>query len=305
MTAKGMSTGTFGKFRTVAALAAGLLALVCVLAHAAAPVKKVSGIFTYYGTRDDSPAVCKARALEGARLDALSKEFGTIVSQDVMQADRIDSRGETTNFFSLSTTDVKGEWLADDGQPQYDVTAGSDDCLVVTCRVSGTARAISNEAVEFKAVALRNGSDASCASTEYRDGDDLFLSFTSPADGWLAVYLMLEDSGVMQVLPYYGEMASAFKVKKNFDYIFFDSRRSNYPGEEVMEFGVETAGNIEFNKIYVIFSTAPFNPCADARVTDGVPMLTTGTFMKWLARQRRNDPRMNVKQINLKLIPAI
>lgn len=59
-------------------------------ATAAPDVKKVSGTYTYYGDKNDSPAMAKRKALEGARLDAISREFGTIVSQDVLQADRID-----------------------------------------------------------------------------------------------------------------------------------------------------------------------------------------------------------------------
>ncbi|MDE6771068.1 MAG: hypothetical protein K2J49_00555, partial [Muribaculaceae bacterium] len=88
-------------------------------ASADSSVKKVSGNYTYYGDKNDSPAMSKLKALEGARLDALSKEFGTIVTQDVLQADRVDSHGESSKFFSLSSTEVKGEWIADDGDPVY------------------------------------------------------------------------------------------------------------------------------------------------------------------------------------------
>ena len=64
-----------------------------------AQVKKVKGEYTYYGDKNDSPAMSKRKALEGARLDALSKEFGTIVTQDVLQSDRVDANGEVNKFF--------------------------------------------------------------------------------------------------------------------------------------------------------------------------------------------------------------
>ena len=60
-------------------------------AVAASPVKTVKGEYTYYGDKATSPAECKRLALEGARLDALAKEYGTIVTQDVLQADREDA----------------------------------------------------------------------------------------------------------------------------------------------------------------------------------------------------------------------
>ena len=126
-------------------------------AVAASPVKTVKGEYTYYGDKATSPAECKRLALEGARLDALAKEYGTIVTQDVLQADRIDSKGEANKFLSLSSTEVKGEWIADDGEPEFEITLDKDDNLVVRCKVKGKAREISNESTEFDARVLRNG----------------------------------------------------------------------------------------------------------------------------------------------------
>ena len=170
--------------------------------NAVAQVKKVSGNYTYYGDKNDSPAMSKRKALEGARLDAISKEFGTIVTQDVLQADRVGSDGETSKFFSLSATEVKGEWIADEGNPTFVVSLDGDDNLVVNCRVSGTAKAITNESVDFEALALRNGNTKGNASSEYKSGDDLMLSVTAPVDGEISVFLLDEAGDVTLMLPY-------------------------------------------------------------------------------------------------------
>lgn len=205
-------------------------AAVCVMigTHTAvisAQVKNVSGNYTYYGDKNDSPFMAKQKALEGARLDAISSEFGTIVTQDVLQADRVDSKGENSKFFSLSSTEVKGEWIADNGEPTYVVSLGNDDCLIVNCRVKGTAKAVSNDAVDFQSIALRNGNTKGNASSEYHQGDQLFLHFTAPVDGYVQVYLMLENGDVIQMLPYRSDVAQEVKVKKDYDYVFFDQRR--------------------------------------------------------------------------------
>lgn len=292
-------------FRIMTAAAAVFAIAMANTAPGFAQVKKVSGNYTYYGDKNDSPAMSKSKALEGARLDAISREFGTIVSQDVLQADRIDSKGESNKFFSLSSTEVKGEWIADDGEPVYVVSLGNDDCLIVNCRINGTAKAVSNDAIEFEALALRNGNTKGNASTEYHQGDDLFLQFTSPVDGYVQAYLMNEKGDVVKLLPYSQDPKQEVKVKKDYDYVFFDPSKAQGTFGEVDSFEIATEGDIEFNKLFVIFSPLPFarpvmhNP----RNENELPYLTEEEFSKWLVKNRRNDSKMGVKQINLKLFP--
>lgn len=283
------------------------LAIVCIALsvsdNAMAQVKKVSGNFTYYGDKNDSPAMSKRKALEGARLDAISKEFGTIVSQDVLQADRVGSDGETSKFFSLSATEVKGEWIADEGNPVYVVSLDGDDNLVVNCRVSGTAKAITNESVDFEALALRNGNTKGNASTEYKSGDDLMLSVTAPVDGEISVFLLDEAGDVTLMLPYGQDIGQEAMIKKGYDYVFFDATKNEGSFGEVDSFTLGTDGQIEFNKLYVVFSPKKYSLPLCNNLEDGRRVIKEEDFSKWLVRSRRNDPKMAVKQINLKILP--
>ena len=269
-----------------------------------AQVKKVKGQYTYYGDQNDSPASAKKKALEGAILNALQSEFGTIVSQDVMQADRIGAHGEDSKFLSINATEVKGEWIANDGDPKYEVEYGNDDCIIVTCHISGTAKAISNESVDFETLALRNGNTRGNASTEYHQGDNLYLYLNSPVDGYVQVYLQLENGETLKLLPYQLDTAQEVKVKKNQEYVFFDSRSKNSYDVQPDEFEITTDGDVEFNKLFVIFSPKVFTTptMRPARSAYELPYLTEEDFRKWLSRSRRNDPKMGVKQINLKLL---
>lgn len=266
-------------------------------------VKKVSGNYTYYGDANDSPAMAKRKALEGARLAAISSEFGTIISQDILQADRVDAKGESSKFFSLSATEVKGEWIADEGEPKYVVSLDSDDCLIVNCRISGTAKGIDNEATDFEALALRNGTTKGNASTDYKQGDYLYLSFTAPVDGYLQVYLMYENGDVLKMLPYSSDTKQEVAVKKDYDYVFFDSHRPNPTSGNVDEIAISVDNDLEFNKLYVIFSPKAFSAPVmhPANALMPLPYLTEEEFSSWLVKNRRNDPKMGVKQINLKL----
>ena len=272
---------------------------------AASPVKTVKGEYTYYGDKATSPAECKRLALEGARLDALAKEYGTIVTQDVLQADRIDSKGEANKFLSLSSTEVKGEWIADDGEPEFEITLDKDDNLVVRCKVKGKAREISNESTEFDARVLRNGTKPGNASTDFYDGDDLYLYFTAPVDGYVSVFLSLEDGNVYQMLPYLSDTKGEAKVKRNYDYVFFDPTKAEGTFGTPDQFRIATAGVIEFNKIYVVFSPSYFaKPVMRARNSmEELPSMSEDDFSKWLVKSRRNDSKMGVRQMNLKIYP--
>lgn len=278
---------------------------VAAAAVAAPPIKTVKGEFTYYGDKTTSPAECKRLALEGARLDALSREFGTIVTQDVMQADRIDSKGESNKFLSLSSTEVKGEWIADDGEPVFDISLDKEDNFVIHCVVKGKAREISNESTDFKALVLRNGTKENNASSDFYDGDNLYLYFTAPVDGFISVFLSLEDGNVYQMLPYLSDTKGEAKVKKGYDYVFFDPTKAEGDFGVPNQFAIATDGVIEFNKIYVVFSPSYFaKPVMRARnEVEELPSLSEADFSKWLVKTRRYDPKLGVKQMNLKIYP--
>lgn len=285
------------------ALAIGCAILMVQPVMADSKVKKVQGQFTYYADKTDSPASAKRKALEGARLNAISSEFGTIVSQDVLQADRMGADGESTKFFSLSASEVKGEWIADDGEPVYETSLDKDDNLVVVCRVKGTAKEITNEAIDFEAMALRNGTTKGNASTDYHDGDNLFLYVSTPCDGYLGVYLLDESENVITMFPYSQDPNQEGKLKKGYDYILFDPSKAEGNFGEIDAFGIAAPEDIEFNKLYVVFSPSAFSRPMARTGEDGLRRIAEDDFSKWLVRSRRNDPKMGVKQINLKLHP--
>lgn len=273
-------------------------------AHAAPPIKTIEGEYTYYGDHKTSPAEGRRLALEGARLQALSKEFGTIVSQDGFVIDRADSKGEVSTFISLSSTEVKGEWIADDGEPEFKMTLDKDNNLIVLCKVKGKAREISNESVDFEALALRNTNNKAGASTDFYDGDNLYMSFTAPVDGYISVFLSLEDGKVYRMLPYLSDTRGEAKIRKGHDYVFFDSSLRDDSLGTPDEFGIACDDDIEFNKIYVVFSPSYFaHPVMKGNIPGVLPSIPEVDFSKWLTKTRHNDPRLGVRQINIKIHP--
>lgn len=279
-----------------------LMALTASVAVAAPRDVAVKGEATYYDDGRHSRTECMRLAAEQARVDALAREFGTIIAQDFLQTDRISRGVETNDFLSLSRAEVKGEWLGDDGEPQYEFSYDRDHNLVVTCRIKGRARAISNNTVQFETLALRNGTRKGNMDSRFRDGDELYLWFNGSVDGYISVFLEDETRHVYHLLPYPRDTKSQLLLKGGREYVFFSAdlgKGEMGPEEELI---LTAPDNVEYNRLYVIFSPNGYNPPVTT-VTDGIPSLRSADFNSWMLRMRHNDPQMAVKSINLEISP--
>lgn len=264
-------------------------------------VQKVCGEYTYYAEASQSPNEAKRAALEAARLQALAEAFGTVVSQSNVQKETSVDGKEHSYFSSLSATEVKGEWLEDIGEPVYEVSF-VQDMLVVKCKVCGRARALSNEAADFTATVLRNGTEARFADTDFHDGDDLFLLFRSPASGYVAVYLVDETPAAYCLLPYINNTDGRQFVEHDKEYVFFSPAKASGNPDTVDEYTLTCSNETERNQIYVVFSPKPFTKALDNRPSDGLPrQLGFDEFRTWLGTCRKRDAKMGVKVIHLEI----
>lgn len=260
----------------------------------------VKGSYTFYSDGSLSQDECKRRALEGARLEAIKSEFGTIISQDIVQHDLVDNSGESTYFSALSSTEVKGEWIANEGEPQYEYSLDSDGHFVVKCTVKGRARELSNETVDFQALVLRNGNEARFADTSFNDGDAMKLLVKAPVDGYLAVFLAGENQVTYSLLPYITDTSGEVKIKRGKEYVFFDTEKADAAHGTVDELMLTTDAPREYNRVYVVFSPNKFSRAVDTYTNDNTPrQLSFDELNRWLAKSRKIDPKMGVKIINL------
>lgn len=278
-----------------------LLILSVASAASGQSVRTVKGVYTFYGERSHSPEDCRRYALEYARIQALANAFGTMVTQDTYSNDNVAADGRESSFFSqLNSMEVKGEWIADEEDPKYESRLDSDGNYIVTCTVVGKARAISNETVDFMATVLKNGTELKFADTRFRSGDDLYLYFKAPVDGYVAVFLVAERNNVYCLLPYMGNGSGQMRVRHNKEYVFFDSSKSYDNAGTVDELVMTADGEIERDQLYVVFSPNPFVKTVDHDSGEGLPRsLSMEEFRKWLVNCRRKDLKMNVKIMNL------
>jgi hypothetical protein len=275
--------------------------LILVVASFAQKTEKVTATYTYYAPENVTLEEAKRTALERAKLTAIADAFGTLVTQSnstlvTNQNGQTDSR-----FFSLGGSEVKGEWIETTKEPVYDIRYDGG-MLVVSVEVSGRIREIVSAGIDFTAKILRNGTEEKFESCEFRSGDDMYLYFKSPVDGYLTVYLLDETTQeVYCLLPYKASGEGAYRIEHDRPYILFSAKNEPTNPSIVDEYTMTCNRDTEFNDIYIIFSPNAFAK-ANSNETDEEVLprqLVYEEFQKWLVKLRKKD---NETTINYKTI---
>ena len=258
--------------------------------------ERVTATYTYYAPEHVSIEEARRVALQRAQLQAIADAFGTIVTQSNATRVRNENGKSDVSLLSLGASEVRGEWLRTDGEPEYDI-AYEDGMLAVTVRVKGVIREIVNAAVDFQAKVLRNGTEDRFEGEEFRNGDDLYLSFRSPVDGFLTVYLLDAEGTAYCLLPYRNDTGGRVAIEGNRHYVFFSL--DDVPVEErsiVDEYTMTCSRDGELNQIYVIFSPQLFTKAVDY-AGEGLQLreLPYEEFQEWLFKCRKQDPEMRVE----------
>ena len=258
--------------------------------------ERVTATYTYYAPEHVSIEEARRVALQRAQLQAIADAFGTIVTQSNATRVRNENGKSDVSLLSLGASEVRGEWLRTDGEPEYDI-AYKDGMLAVTVRVKGVIREIVNAAVDFQAKVLRNGTEDRFEGEEFRNGDDLYLSFRSPVDGFLTVYLLDAEGTAYCLLPYRNDTGGRVAIEGNRHYVFFSL--DDVPAEErsiVDEYTMTCSRDGELNQIYVIFSPQLFTKAVDYAGEGLQPReLPYEEFQEWLFKCRKQDPEMRVE----------
>jgi hypothetical protein len=265
-------------------------------------VKTVRGEYTYIIPENVTFEQAKAIALERAKLQALADEFGTVVAQTNSTVVNNESTKGKVSFFSISSSDVKGEWIEDTAKPVFK-KAMDNNAIALTCIVCGKAREIVNAQIQLNAQILRNGLESKFESNDFHNGDDMYLLFQSPADGYVAVYLVDQTPTAFCLLPYRNDEDGQQVIKHGETYIFFSPKTTKENPAIVDEYTMTCNGSEEHNQIYIIFSPKPFTKAVDSQSSEILPrQLDYETFTKWLATCRRQDTNMvvTVKNIDIR-----
>ena len=268
-------------------------------------VKKVKATITYVVPENQSIADAVNIVIEQAKLKAIADEFGTMIEQTNLT--QIDTRNGESNMelHSYNESQVKGEWIETIKQK---VERGfENEMITLTCKIEGRARERKASTTMLEVKVLRNAPEKQFESDTFKDGDQLFLEFKSPADGYIAIYLIDSDKEATCLLPYPADPDGQMEVKHGQEYIFFSRAHDpNAPKENdfikrpsiVKKYFLECEDNHELNRLYIIFSTNPFIKAVDT-IENGVAHLSENGFHKWLSHTRAQDPELVVMEKNI------
>lgn len=256
------------------------------------------GSYTFPVPENVSIDEAKLMALEKARIQVIADEFGTIVDMTTMTEVRGSEDASSVEMISYGESEVKGEWLEDVDEPEFKVDYDGG-ILSVTVTVKGKIREIVSAEIDFQAKVLRNGTEDRFEDHDFKHGDDLYLSFRSPVDGSLAVYLYDGQGEAFCLLPYVGQEEGCFNIRRNERYVLFSSKNTpeEVPSHIVDEYNLTASKDKEVNLIYVIFSPNKFTKALDDFGDELLPRsLDYKSFQKWLVKCRNRDKEMRVQR---------
>lgn len=265
---------------------------------AAQKIVDICGEYTYYPSEDVTLAQAKQIAIERARIEGLIKAFNQTVYQSNTSVISNRNGESSSDFYSFGGSDARGEWIEDTKDPILKIYY-EQEMLVVDAKVCGKAREIKSAGVTINSKVLRNGLTPKFESSEFNSGDDMYLYFRSPVSGYVLVYLL--DRGnktVYCLLPYRNSEQGNVRVEGDKDYVFFHRDKSNENWKEIDEYTLEATDPVEWNDIYVLFSSHPFAKASasasdDKRVPKELPFKD---FEDWLVKCMSRDPDLVVNK---------
>lgn len=266
--------------------------------------QQVSATYTYYAPETMSVEEAKRTALERAKIQAIADEFGTTVSQSTATIVTNQNGESDTKFFSFGESDVKGEWIETIEAPTYEITF-ENHFLVVKCYARGVIREINKDYIEISTNILRNGTSLKYESSEFREGDDMYLHIQSPVNGFMAVFWIdNNEDKAYKILPYQGDSSALMPVFKDKKIIFFSKSESDDLYSSIVDEFVMTCGSeIEHNEVYVIFYETKFSVNNIDGLSDGIKWVSIQNFHKWLAKTKKNHPDITTKHYNITIKP--
>lgn len=262
-------------------------------------IRTEKGEYTYYPPETQSMEVARQTAIERAKLQILADTFGTTVSQTATT--RISDGSASTS--ALSSSSVRGEWLETVSGPDIETMLSPDGMIGIKVRIVGKVREISASKTDIQAAVLRNGLDNRFASTEFKAGDDMYLSFTSPESGFALAYLYDGEEEVYCLLPYSTQSMSAFPIEAQRPYVFFSADKPDGVSVSALvdEYTLTCSRQQELNRIYVLFSPNHLSRAVDVNAAPGSAprSLSYASFQRWLGKVRTEDRELVVREFDI------
>lgn len=265
-------------------------------------IKRISITYEYVSVNPhETPEQAKQAAIEQAKTRALEENFGLDVfgMSSMLAHNRVEGESVTSSedFVMLNDISVRGEWIETIKQTILEGPSFKDGFWHVKVYIEGRAR---NHSVEKAAIhyAIVNDVDDTAPRKHFRNGDDLFLRFSSPVAGSLCVYLVDTEGMAYCLLPYQSTQTGCQSIEANRDYILFSAQHD----KQADEYTLNTQYGSEHNTLFIVFSPNQFTKAKDNQSgknwqDEQLPrQLTYEELLKWLARNQTRDEQMIVRR---------
>lgn len=272
-----------------------ILILAFTLVTQAQREEEVSGSYTYVLSENDGITLKEAKhmCIELAKAAAIKEKFGELITSDVIDSN-VETNGEssTSYYWENTVAMAKGDWLGDTEKPKLDIKY-EDDKLIFTAEVKGRAREIIQSKIDLKWEIMKDGLTMRKKASIFESGERVYVNFRSPADGYVAIYLILGDDVTQCLLPYPKDTDGRFEVKAGREYMFFDKEEDL----TAVPWKLTTKRRLENNQLVIIYSPNPFTKCNDKSVDKMHPnTLNTHDLQRWLLKCQREDRDMVVNK---------
>ena len=272
--------------------------------------KKSSGEFQVKLTRELSEAKACEQCIQLAMVEAIEKAFGRVLVQGnttIIENIETGESVETSQTFNMiAETYVNGDWVEtlSESCDRFE----DDGDLWVRCKVKGKVQELIQPEYDLQVSAL-DCEEAGCVTDRFVNGEPFYLHFKSPVDGYLTVYIG-DQTITQRIFPYRnmpGDLYNAVPVEADEEYILFSLNPDPFNLRTyVDEYEMYTDKAVDQNRIYVIFSKEPLIKPALYAGTDPtgesteMPLeLAPDDFTRWLSKQRRYNPDIQVKRLDV------
>jgi hypothetical protein len=251
-------------------------------------IKRVTGKSSFRIESSMSLKEAEEKAIELAKVEALTNEFG----QYVEQQSNLDLKNGRVDFQSYGQTKVKGEWIRNLDDPKFSypdkkINGGIERWI--ECTITGEARKATPKAdIDIEILACP---DKKCITDKFKNDQDIYLYVKSPISGYLSVFL---DDGisVYRLLPYRSmEGQKSVKIAADKEYILFSSAKNAFD-KSADALQVYTEREVESNTLVVVFSENDYSKprLNDEKIDNNsfiIPQsLDKVYFEKWLGNNR-------------------
>lgn len=254
---------------------------------------------TYEYESDDPTITAQAAemmAFEEAKLQALEEHYGVDMEHLSAEVNSERNLNAESKYFSFTQMAPRGEWI-ETVEERVVNKEFRNNFWHITVYVEGKARAKSHADIDLK-IRFANSLKETRPRKQFFDGDDLFLHFTAPMDGYLCVYLTDESGNVFCLLPYENGSTGSQPIQGSKDYMFFSTEHDQNATELILR----REHPNEHNMLYVVFSPNDFAKALDSdsgknKYDEQMPrMLSYIEFLKWMSKNQKRDNMMTVRK---------